>query len=441
MVEPRQKFAGLVPEMLVRQIREHRCVLFAGAGLSAQARSEEGSSIPTWKTLLERMIDWCVDHRLQLRFEREEFKEVLERGRLLVVAQELQHSLGGQLNSCLFDILHSGKTKPSEAHRLVCKTDWVSVLTSNYDSLIEGAYAFDSGGIVPPVYSPDGINQALNCLRNGRFFVFKVHGDINLPGSIVLSNRDYSRLLYLSPAYRSFLETVFASFTVLFVGFGGSDPDLDGVIDRLSTIYERGIGQHFILLSEDEFTALERRHMLEDKRLDCITYRRDASHSQVVEFLRALAQRTASGAEEAVPFARGKHKRRVFLSGSYQQIDLLRQIAEIVSGAGFDVWFSESQIEVGDRILDVISRAIDEADCLIVVLSEDTAKSSWVQIEISRGLGARKPILPIRIDNAWVPSDLRGIMYLQIESTQLTLQDKSRLVEALNRIINETNYH
>ena len=437
MAEPRHKFAGLVPEMLVRQIREHRCVLFAGAGLSAQARSEDGAPIPTWGTLLEHMIDWCVDHRVQLRAEREEFREVLERGKLLVVAQELQQSLGGQLNSCLSDILHSGKTRPSEAHRLVCKTDWVADLTSNYDGLIEGASALASGGILPPVFSPGGINQALNCLRNGRFFVFKVHGDVNLPGSIVLSNRDYSRLLYLSPAYRSFLETVFASFTVLFVGFGGSDPDLDAVTDRLSTIYERGIGQHFILISEDEFASLERRRLLEDKRLDCITYKRDTSHSQVVEFLRALAQRTASGVEEAAPFAGNERQRRVFVSGSYQQIDLLRQIGEIAKRAGFDVWFAESQVAVGARIVDVISRAIDQADCLVAVLSEDAARSSWVQFEVGRAWGARKRIVPIRVGNARVPSDLMGLMYLQVEGPRLTPQDEARLLEALSRVLKE----
>jgi len=439
LAEDRHRFAGLIPEMLVRQIREHRCILFAGAGLSAQARSEDGVPIPTWRTLLERMIEWCADHRVQLRAEPEEFREVLKRGRLLVVAQELQHSLGGQLNSCLSDVLHIGKTRPSEAHRLICKIDWVAILTSNYDGLIEGAYALESGGIVPPVFSPDGINQALNCLRNGQLFVFKVHGDVNLPGSIVLSNRDYSRLLYLNPAYRSFLETVFASFTVLFVGFGGSDPDLDAVTDKLSTIYERSIGQHFILISEDEFSALERRRLLEDKRLDCITYERDRSHSQVVEFLRALAQRTTTSVEEATPFAGDERQPRVFVSGSYKQIELLRQIGEIAKQVGFDVWFAESQVAVGNRIVDVISRAIDQADCVVAVISEDTAKSSWVQFEIGRAWGAHKRILPIRIGNARVPSDLMGVMYLQIEGPLLTLQDEARLLEALTRIFREIN--
>ena len=408
MAEPRHKFAGLVPEMLVRSIREHRCVLFAGAGLSVQAQAYDGSRLPTWSALLDRMLDWCIEHRVQLRADPKEFREIIRRGRLLIVAQELQQSLGGQLNTCLSAILHSGKTKPSEAHRLVTKINWVSALSSNYDGLIEGAYALESGGIIPPVFSPDGITQALDCLRNGRFFVFKVHGDVNLPGSIVLSNRDYARLLYLSPGYRSFLETVFSSYTVLFVGFGGDDPDLNGIIDRLSTIYERSIGQHFILISEDEFSAFERNRLLEDKRLDCITYKRDDAHSQVVEFFRALSQRTASNVEVEVPFVGEERQPRAFISGSYRQISLLQEVSKVAKQAGFDVWFAEQQISAGDRIVDVIAKAIDEADCLIIILSEDAATSSWVGFEIGRAFGARKKIFPIRIGQAHVPLGLDG---------------------------------
>lgn len=429
------QFAGLIPEMLIRKVRERRCVLFAGAGLSAQAQAGDGSRIPTWKTLLERMVDWCMNQRVQLRAEPQEFLDIINKGRLLVVAQELQQSLGKQLNSCLSEILHNGDAKPSIAHRVLCETDWVSVLTSNYDTLIEGAYAVHSGGILPPVFSYDGVNQAIDCLRNDKHFVFKVHGDINIPNSIVLGNRDYSRLLYQSPAYRSFLETIFATYTVLFIGFSGNDPDLDGIIDRLSAIYERSLSQHFILISEDEFSAIERRRLLEDKRLDCITYQKDASHSQVVEFLKALSLRTKSKAEEPHPFRSEERRPRIFISGSYQNIALMRQISEIAKNVGFDVWFAETQISVGDSIVDTISKAIDETDCLVAILSEEASKSSWVHFEIGRAWGAKKKILPIKIGNAKVPSDLMGIMYLQIESSRLSKKDISLLRESFVKLI------
>lgn len=429
------RFAGLVPEMLVRSIRDHRCVLFVGAGLSAQAKASDGTNLPTWRTLLERMIDWCAVHRVQLRAEPSEFKAILDKNRMLVVAQELQHALGGQLNACLSQILHSGATKPSPAHRALCQSKWVAVLTSNYDGLIEGAYAVESEGIVPPVFSLGGVNQAIECLRSDRFFVFKVHGDVNLPGSIILGNRDYSRLLHLSPAYRSFLETVFATYTVLFVGFGGADPDLESVVDRLSTIYERSISQHFLLISEDEFSSLERRRLLEDKRLDCITYERDSSHSQVVEFLKALALRTAPDADVPTPFTAEVRRVRAFLSGSYRDIALLRKIANIAQDSGFEVWMADRQVAVGDSITDTISKAIDDADCLIAVISGDTATSSWVHFEIGRAWGARKRILPIRVGDATVPSDLMGILYLQIQGPKVTKRDEALLREQFAKFL------
>lgn len=433
MTTIKHQFAGLIPELLVRRVQERKCVIFAGAGLSAQAQADDGSHLPTWKSLLERMIDWCVDHRLPLRADPQEFLDVIGKGRLLVVAQELQASLGAQVNSCLADVLHSGNTKPSEAHRSLCLTDWVAVLTSNYDALIEGAYAAQSGGVLPPVFSAEGVNHAIDRLRNDQFFVFKVHGDLNIPGSIVLGNRDYSRLMYLSPAYRSFLETVFASYTVLFVGFGGSDPDLDAVVDRLSSIYERSISQHFILTSDAEFSALERRRLLEDRRLDCILYERDATHSQVGEFLKALAIRSAPDADVKTPFDPGSKQPRAFISGSYQEIELLRRIAEIAEAAGFATWFAESQIAIGDRIQDTISKAIDDTDCMIVVMSEGASASSWVHFEVGRAWGAHKKILSIRIGEAPVPSDLAGVMWLQLSSATLSSEDQAHLEKELRR--------
>ncbi|GAI96483.1 unnamed protein product, partial [marine sediment metagenome] len=186
---------------LIRIIRENRCVLFVGSGLSAQAKTEDGDNLPTWGNLLEQMIDWCIENRIDLRAEKSELIEIIKKKRFLTVAQELQERLDARLNPCLSDVLHSGKVRPSEAHKIIPDIPWISVLTSNYDSLIEGAYALKFEGIVPPVYSHSSIGAALDCLRNSKHFVFKIHGDINIPGSIILGNRDYSRLLYLSPGY------------------------------------------------------------------------------------------------------------------------------------------------------------------------------------------------------------------------------------------------
>jgi len=424
------KFAGLIPPNLLRVIREGRCVLFVGAGLSAQAKTEDGKYLPVWSGLLEQMIDWCIENRIDLRANRAEFIEIIQKKRFLTVAQELQERLGPRLSACLSEILHAGKIRPSEAHKQIPKIPWVAILTSNYDSLVEGAYTLAYGGVVPPVFAQNNVGSALDCLRNNRHFVFKIHGDINIPESIILGNRDYARLLYLSPAYRSFLETVFATYTVLFIGFGGEDPDLNDITDKLSSVYERSIGQHFILIPNDAFSPIERRRLLEDKRLDCITYEKDDSHSQVVEFLKALAVRAKPDVPETPsPFKLEKLRPRVFISGSFKQVSFIRELAELAKEVGFEPWFAESEIKPGRDVQDFVSEAIVDTDWIVVVITKDSARSPWVIHELGRAWAAQKQILAIRIGDAPIPFDVLEIPCLQFSSTKLTKENRQRILE------------
>jgi hypothetical protein len=405
--------------------------LFAGAGLSAQAEDETGAHPPLWGELLETMVGWCVDNRVELRAERSAFLEIIHKKRFLVAAQELQERLGGNLGACLRELLHVGRIRPSEAHLLIPQTDWVAVLTSNYDAILEGAFAVHSGGIVPPVYTRRSTGQALESLRRGEFFLFKVHGDVNEPETIILGDRDYSRILYMDPGYRSFLEMIFATYTVLFVGFGAEDPDLNAVIERLSAVYERSVGRHFLLVPDVAFSPMERRRLLEDKRLDCITYVADDSHSQLREFLKALAVRAAEGPSVTPPFDTADFRPRIFISGSYRQLNLLRRIADLTQAAGFAPWFAERELHPGDSIVESIAQAIGDCDCMLVVISQESVRSPWVEQEAERAFGSDKLILPVRIGDAPVPEFLQSRLYLQLQTDDLTSDDEAHLSKAL----------
>ena len=423
-----------MPTDLPRLVREGRCVLFAGAGLSAQAATEEGIHLPLWGELLEQMVDWCIEHRVELRANKTDFVEILRKKRFLPVAQELQEALGPELGICISNVLRVRAVRPSQAHTLLPNSNCVAVLTSNYDGLIEGAYALARGGIVPPVYTRRSIGQALNSFRNGEFFLFKVHGDVNQPDSLILGDRDYSRLLYLDPSYRSFLETVFATYTVLFVGFGTEDPDLTAVIDRLSAVYERSVGKHYILVPEDTFSAMERRRLLEDKRLDCITYIKDQAHSQLVEFLKAIASLSRQPESMESPFPLRDVKLRVFISGSYDDRQLLKQIAEITKEPDYAPWLAAQDITPGGGVPERVSRAIADCDCMIIVISDRSAQSPWIEFEAQRAFAARKTILPIRVGEATIPSDLADLTYLQLDTPNLTPQDRVKFTDALRTI-------
>src|ERR1700722_2710826 len=216
------KFKGIIPSQLVEAIRNHRCVVFVGAGMSRQT-ADAAHVPPGWRELLMSMITWSISNRVEVRGKPEEYRELLDRGRYLIVAEELQSQLGQRFQTCVRDCLDADNLRPGEAHRGLSRIPWVAVVTSNYDSLIEGGYAVAHDGFVPSVFVQNETGLALDSLRSGRFFIFKAHGDLNIAGSIVLGSRDYGRLLYLDGKYRSFLEILFASYTVLFIGFGGDD--------------------------------------------------------------------------------------------------------------------------------------------------------------------------------------------------------------------------
>jgi hypothetical protein len=213
-----------------------------------------------------------------------------------MAAQELQDRLGtAALGEFLDRVFRENSVLPSSAHRILPRIPFRAVLTTNYDALIEGAYSIENGGSLPPVWTQEDLLFRPSPLRGTAFFVFKIHGHLDRPNSVVLGSRDYQDLLFRTPGYRQFLETLFATHTVLFVGFGGADPNLDGVFDRLAAIYSRTLDRHFILLPANRLNTTEKRRLALDRRLEVIEYDADPTHSQVGAFLRELAFQVERG--------------------------------------------------------------------------------------------------------------------------------------------------
>ncbi|MBE5316419.1 MAG: SIR2 family protein [Xanthomonadales bacterium] len=431
-------FKGLIPQSLVRALSTGRCAIFAGSGLSSQAQTPDGKPLPNWQRLLVEMIDWCVDEGITLQAEPDELRSAVNRRRFLSVAEELQQSLGQRQASCLSKILRTADARPGMAHEILTKLPVSCVITSNYDALIEGAFAAQSGGILPPVYSQAGLDQALSCLREGRFFVFKAHGDLNQSSSIVLGSRDYTRLLYLSPAYRSFLEAIFSSHTVLFVGFGGDDPDLDAVIDKLSALYERGLGRHFILLPSDQFSAFERRRLLQDRQLDCITYARDGSHSQVVEFLKGLYLRSRDQGGESVLAENEEVKEstqpKICIIGGSRDTSFIEEIQKLSEEAGYGGAKRRLEVVGDHNAADRISLEIDEADCLVPVFSGEDYMKPLISFAIDRAFAADKDILPITVGDARMPPEARPFSSVHVDKLPASPQVRASILSALRRM-------
>ncbi|MBZ0284987.1 MAG: SUMF1/EgtB/PvdO family nonheme iron enzyme [Anaerolineae bacterium] len=90
----------------------------------------------------------------------------------------------------------------------------------------------------------------------------------------------------------------------------------------------------------------------------------------------------------------------IFISYSKKDHDYARKLADKLLSLGFDVWIDD-QIDYGDDWWRVIVRAIRGAKAFIVVMTEESDASDWVQREVTLADKHKIPAFPI-----WLSGDV-----------------------------------
>ncbi|HEY6340323.1 MAG TPA: toll/interleukin-1 receptor domain-containing protein [Bryobacteraceae bacterium] len=107
---------------------------------------------------------------------------------------------------------------------------------------------------------------------------------------------------------------------------------------------------------------------------------------------------------------------KIFLSHASEDRVFVNTLALDLKGRGFDVWYSEWELGVGDSLASAIQRGIREASWLVVVLSPDSVRSRWVREELNAGFARqlaeeRVYILPVLHKDCEIPIFLRDWIY------------------------------
>src|SRR5271154_1562472 len=96
----------------------------------------------------------------------------------------------------------------------------------------------------------------------------------------------------------------------------------------------------------------------------------------------------------------------VFLSYASQDAATANSIVEHLEGQGVKCWMAPRDVKPGAQYADAIVRAINEAKCLVLVMSGNAVASAHVAREVERAASKRKPIIPFRIDAAALNPEL-----------------------------------
>ncbi len=430
-----KKFKGFIPKELLNSISEKKCILFVGAGLSSKVIRSCGKPLPSWKGFLSELLEFCVDKRIPFSVNVKDLEQMISNDNLIMVAQEIQETIGKHDFGDFLQKLFRDKTViPSSTHLLLPQIPFRSIMTSNYDNLIEGAYTLKNSGRIPNKFTQEDLLSISSPLRKDDFYIFKVHGDFDRPNSIVLGSRDYQKLFFRSPEYRQFLETLFSVYTVLFIGYGSSDPDLENVLERLSTIFDRTFDKHYILLPDNRFNFAEKKRLLLDKRLEVIEYEKDEGHSQVDSFIQEISDYFTNNkiVEKKIK------KYDAFISYSHSNIEDIRKIRQYLIDNRLAVWF-DMELHPSQDIPTTLASALNDSRFMIVVITDEYYKSKWLEKELEiallKQLEGKIKVLPIsigEIDFNKVPQELRNIKFLQLKE-DFSIEDLTPLLKILKK--------
>lgn len=148
-------------------------------------------------------------------------------------------------------VLNMINKKPNPIYDLLFDLNPSHILTTNYDQLLETC-AYEN----QHPYSVVNKDTALPTAEYEQRIV-KVHGDFLDGGAnIVLKEDDYLSYPRNYPLIKSFIESLFASSVVLFVGYGYQDDNLKQIIDQVQ-VYLGGKSHKAFLIKPDESNKIE----------------------------------------------------------------------------------------------------------------------------------------------------------------------------------------
>ena len=219
-------FIGVIADAISHQ----RCILFLGAGVHAPPPDQSLFEYPAEQrppigAALSRKLAASCDLSEQLPGED---PANLQR---VALCYEIARTRR-QLVDAVIEAVQTGK-RPSPMLRALAELDFPLVITTNYDQLFESALTAADKPPRVAVYRPNReVMEDYHDLAAERPIVFKIHGDIQRPETIVITDEDYIQFVLRMSDKEPYdpvplmLKYHLTEWTTLFVGYSLLDYNL-----------------------------------------------------------------------------------------------------------------------------------------------------------------------------------------------------------------------
>lgn len=107
---------------------------------------------------------------------------------------------------------------------------------------------------------------------------------------------------------------------------------------------------------------------------------------------------------------------KVFISYHSSDKAFVERLVRDLQNNNIEVWYDESEIQIGENIKDKVSSAIKDCAYYMIIISENYKRSKFVEFELLKMLEQEKKenitkILPVNIDNSELPEIIQDRMY------------------------------
>lgn len=213
-------------------------VLFVGAGASVE------SGMPLWKAAIDN-----IAKKMPLT---EEQKKTLD---TFKIPQYYFNSRGKkEYTQLMRDIFrYEDNLRPTKLHKKLLDFQTATIVTTNYDHLIELA-AEDNGEFIRV------ISQDIDMpYRKSRRELIKMHGDFE-HDNFVLKEDDYLNYSRNFRLIETYIKSLIGSKVVLFIGYSLNDPDVKHIFSWVKDVLKEDFQRAYLILTKTEPNSIEKEY-------------------------------------------------------------------------------------------------------------------------------------------------------------------------------------
>lgn len=212
-------------------------------------------------------------------------------------AAQIIHDLlpRADMNASLRDIFQVRPVPNCEIYNDLLKMDPKTIVTTNYDELLEKNFEHFSHGTEAHSICDHKATKLLTDLRSPIRSIVKMHGCITNPSNVVLDRSSYFKAKRDNPGLFNTISALMTVNTVLFLGYSINDPDIQLILEN-SNIFSTSDHPHYALMSKFEHSSIKGA-MKETFNVDFVEYPA-GQHAMVPEAIAGLRERVISLREE-----------------------------------------------------------------------------------------------------------------------------------------------